>query len=41
VARLAGIFGTARLEGDRWDEPMVELDDRDEVPVYARSRHNS
>jgi len=34
---VANAFGDANLEVDRWDEPMVELRDRDEISAYARS----
>jgi SAM-dependent methyltransferase len=34
---MAAVFGAANLEIDQWDEPMVELHDREEVVDYARS----
>jgi SAM-dependent methyltransferase len=36
-AIAATIFGAVHVEVDRWDAPMVELHDRDEVAAYARS----
>jgi SAM-dependent methyltransferase len=38
AAELVGeVFGDANVEVERWDEPMVTLDDREEVIAYARS----
>jgi SAM-dependent methyltransferase len=34
---VAGVFGDANVQVERWDAPMVELHDRDEVRAYARS----
>jgi SAM-dependent methyltransferase len=34
---VAEVFGGANVEVERWDEPTVELHDRDEVMAYARS----
>jgi SAM-dependent methyltransferase len=34
---MGALFGAANVEVERWDEPMVELHDRDEVAAYARS----
>lgn len=34
---VADVFGDANVEVERWDEPMVELHDGDEVVAYASS----
>jgi SAM-dependent methyltransferase len=34
---VADVFGPSRVEVERWDAPMVQLHDRDEVAAYARS----
>ena len=36
-ALVAGVFGDGMTEIERWDEPMVQLHDRDDVLAYARS----
>jgi SAM-dependent methyltransferase len=34
---VADVFGPGSVEVDRWDAPLVDLVDRDEVEAYARS----
>jgi SAM-dependent methyltransferase len=34
---VADVFGDTNVEVERWDEPMVELHDGDEILAYARS----
>ena len=34
---VAEVFGDANVKVERWDEPMVTLDDREEIIAYARS----
>jgi hypothetical protein len=36
-ALVAAVFGDNSTEIEQWDEPMVRLDDHDEVLAYARS----
>jgi SAM-dependent methyltransferase len=33
----AAVFGAAHVDVERWDAPMVDLHDREEVAAYARS----
>ena len=34
---VSEVFGSDHIEVERWDAPMVRLDDRDEITAYARS----
>ncbi|HET6811582.1 MAG TPA: class I SAM-dependent methyltransferase [Acidimicrobiales bacterium] len=34
---VADVFGPSTIEVERWDAPLVQLHDRDEVIAYARS----
>ncbi|HEY5025910.1 MAG TPA: class I SAM-dependent methyltransferase [Acidimicrobiales bacterium] len=34
---VSDVFGVSNVEVERWDAPLVHLDDREEVAAYARS----